>query len=73
MEAGCQRANQPERATTIPERGENTGQGQVRRPSLKRAECDNSVVTMLICTSPTATSVQTPVSHHAPKGTICPF
>lgn len=56
---------------------ENTGKGcrgHVRRASIEAgANCDNSVVTMLICTQPTVTSVKNPLSHHAPKGTICPF
>ena len=55
----------------------NTGKGcrgQVRSASIEaRANWDNSVVTMLICTQPTATSVKNHVSHPAPKGTICPL
>lgn len=48
--------------------------GQVRRASIEPgANCDNSVVTMLICTQPPVTSVKSPISHHVPKGTICPF
>lgn len=57
--------------------GKNTGKGcrgQVRSAPIEAgAKCDNSVVTMLICTQPTVTSVKTPISHPTPKGTICPF
>lgn len=48
--------------------------GQVESPSIETgASSDNTIVTMLICTQPPATSVKISVTHHPPRGTICPL
>lgn len=79
MKAECQRAIQPEWGNNNTRVGEeNTGKGcrgQVRRASIEaRTNYDNSIVTMLICTKTHSNlRKKNPVSHHALKGTICPF